>query len=165
MYSAYKLSKQGDNIQPWRTPFSVWNQARTVVDCNQRTAQGTSLAIQWLVKTLPSIAGGSGWIPGRGATVPHASGTPTKKTHRKQKQYCNKFNKEFFKRIAHKAGSQGRRRALVGNAIRKEARFSWGKYFKWDRKPLGGLKVDWHDLKLARLQTRGPGSYCTSQRY
>ena len=22
MYSAYKLNKQGDNIQPWRTPFS-----------------------------------------------------------------------------------------------------------------------------------------------
>ena len=21
MYSAYKLNKQGDNIQPWRTPF------------------------------------------------------------------------------------------------------------------------------------------------
>ena len=26
MYSAYKLNKQGDNIQPWRTPFPVWNQ-------------------------------------------------------------------------------------------------------------------------------------------
>ena len=31
MYSAYKLSKQGDNIQAWRTPFSVWNQF--VVPC------------------------------------------------------------------------------------------------------------------------------------
>ena len=27
MYSAYKLNKQGDNIQPWRTSFSVWNQS------------------------------------------------------------------------------------------------------------------------------------------
>ena len=27
MYSAYKLNKQGDNIQPWRTPFPIWNQA------------------------------------------------------------------------------------------------------------------------------------------
>ena len=27
IYSAYKLNKQGDNIQPWRTPFSVWNQS------------------------------------------------------------------------------------------------------------------------------------------
>ena len=27
MYSAYKLNKQGDNIQPWRTPFPLWNQS------------------------------------------------------------------------------------------------------------------------------------------
>ena len=26
MYSAYKLNKQGDNIQPWRPPFPIWNQ-------------------------------------------------------------------------------------------------------------------------------------------
>ena len=26
MHSAYKLNKQGDNIQPWRTPFLIWNQ-------------------------------------------------------------------------------------------------------------------------------------------
>ena len=25
MYSAYKLNKQGDNIQPWCTPFLIWN--------------------------------------------------------------------------------------------------------------------------------------------
>ena len=31
MYSAYKLNKQGDNIQPWRTPFPTWNQS--VVPC------------------------------------------------------------------------------------------------------------------------------------
>ena len=31
MYSAYKLNKQGDNIQPWRTPFLIWNQS--VVSC------------------------------------------------------------------------------------------------------------------------------------
>ena len=31
MYSAYKLSKQGGNIQPWRTPFCIWN--RPVVPC------------------------------------------------------------------------------------------------------------------------------------
>ena len=24
--SVYKLNKQGDNIQPWRTPFLIWNQ-------------------------------------------------------------------------------------------------------------------------------------------
>ena len=27
MYSAFKLNKQGDNIQPWRTPFPIWNQS------------------------------------------------------------------------------------------------------------------------------------------
>ena len=25
MYSAYKLNKQDDNIQTWRTPFPIWN--------------------------------------------------------------------------------------------------------------------------------------------
>ena len=27
MYSAYKLNKQGDYIQPWCTPFPIWNQS------------------------------------------------------------------------------------------------------------------------------------------
>ena len=27
MYPEYKLNKQGDNIQPWRTPFPIWKQA------------------------------------------------------------------------------------------------------------------------------------------
>ena len=27
MYSAYKLNRQGDNIQPWRPPFPIWNQS------------------------------------------------------------------------------------------------------------------------------------------
>ena len=27
MYSAYKLNKQGDNIQPWCTPFPIWSQS------------------------------------------------------------------------------------------------------------------------------------------
>ena len=31
MYSAYKLNKQGDNIQPWCTPLSIWNQS--IVPC------------------------------------------------------------------------------------------------------------------------------------
>ena len=31
MYSAYKLNKQGNNIQPWHTPFPIWNQS--VVSC------------------------------------------------------------------------------------------------------------------------------------
>ena len=35
MYSAYKLNKQGDNIQPWSTPFLIWNQS--VVPCQVLT--------------------------------------------------------------------------------------------------------------------------------
>ena len=31
MYSAYKLNKQGDNIQPWYTPCPIWNQL--VISC------------------------------------------------------------------------------------------------------------------------------------
>ena len=31
MYSAYKLNKQGDDIQPWRSPLPIWNQS--VVPC------------------------------------------------------------------------------------------------------------------------------------
>ena len=31
MYFAYKLNKHGDNIQPWHTPFPIWNQS--VVPC------------------------------------------------------------------------------------------------------------------------------------
>ena len=36
MYSACKLNKQGDNIQPWHTPFPIWNQS--VVSCPVLTA-------------------------------------------------------------------------------------------------------------------------------
>ena len=36
MYSAYKLKKQGDNIQPWHTPFPIWNQS--IVPCSILTS-------------------------------------------------------------------------------------------------------------------------------
>ena len=35
MYSAYKLNKQGDNLQTWCTPFPIWNQS--VVSCSVLT--------------------------------------------------------------------------------------------------------------------------------
>ena len=50
-----------------------------------------------VVKTAPSIAGGAGSIPGQGAKIPHASGL--KNQNIKQKQYCNKFNKDFKKKV------------------------------------------------------------------
>ena len=36
MYSAYKINKQGDNRQPWCTPFPIWNQS--IVPCPFLTA-------------------------------------------------------------------------------------------------------------------------------
>ena len=45
MYAADKLNKQGDNIQPWHTPFPVWNQS--VVPCPVLTT--------WKMTTLTKI--------------------------------------------------------------------------------------------------------------
>ena len=44
-YSAYKLNMQGDNIQPWCTPFPIWNQS--VVPCLVLTV-ASSLAYTFL---------------------------------------------------------------------------------------------------------------------
>ena len=33
MYSAYKLNNQGDNLQPWHTPFPIWNQSMFCTNC------------------------------------------------------------------------------------------------------------------------------------
>ena len=46
-----------------------------------------------VIKTWPSNAGGAGLIPGRGARILHA--LQPKNQNIKQKQYCEKFNKEF----------------------------------------------------------------------
>ena len=45
-----------------------------------------------VVKTSPSNAGGAGSIPGPRAKIPRAS--QPKNQNIKQKQYCNKFNKD-----------------------------------------------------------------------
>ena len=34
MYCACKLNKQGDNIQPWCTPFPIWNQSIVPLSCS-----------------------------------------------------------------------------------------------------------------------------------
>ena len=60
MYSAYKLSKEGDNIQPWHTLFPIWNQ--TVVPCPvltvaswpayrflRRQVRWSGIAISWWI--------------------------------------------------------------------------------------------------------------------
>ena len=60
MYSAYKLNKQDDNIQPWCTPFPNWNQC--VVPCLVLTVASwpsfiflrASLIVQY-IKNLPAM--------------------------------------------------------------------------------------------------------------
>ena len=51
-----------------------------------------------VVKLSPSNAGGVSLIPGWEAKIPHISGP--KNQNMKQKQYCNKFNKDL-KKIVH----------------------------------------------------------------
>ena len=46
-----------------------------------------------VVKTMPPNAGGAGSIPDWGAKIPH--GSWPKNQNINQKQYCNKFNKDF----------------------------------------------------------------------
>jgi hypothetical protein len=46
-----------------------------------------------VVKNPPSNAEGVGLIPGEGAGIPYASKPKTQSM--KEKQYCNKFNKDF----------------------------------------------------------------------
>ena len=46
-----------------------------------------------MVKTSPFNAGCAGSIPGWGANIPHDS--RPKNQNIKQKQYCNKFNKDL----------------------------------------------------------------------
>ena len=53
-----------------------------------------------VVKISPSTAGGEGSIPGQGVKIPQAS--RPKNQNIKQKQYCNKFNKDFKKWSASK---------------------------------------------------------------
>ena len=48
-----------------------------------------------MVEILPSNVGAVGLIPGRGTKIPHALGSNLP-LNVKQKQYCNKFNKDFL---------------------------------------------------------------------
>ena len=59
----------------------------------------TTKKLEWVfpggpvVKTLPSNAGDRGSIPCWGTKISH--GSMPKNQNIKQKQYCNKFNKDF----------------------------------------------------------------------
>ena len=61
IYSAYKLNKQGDNMQPWRTPFPIWNQS--VVPC-------AVLSIAFYLHTGFSRGRSGMWVPIYGMIFP-----------------------------------------------------------------------------------------------
>ena len=91
-----RLNNQDDDIQPWHTPFPIWNQS--VVPClvltvaswpayrflrrqvswsgipisKNSTVCGTSLAVKWL-RLCASNARDAGSIPGQGTKIPHAT--------------------------------------------------------------------------------------------
>ena len=63
MYSVYKLNKQGDNIQPWCTPFPIWNPS--VVPCPvltvaswpayrflRRQVRWSGIPVAWRISTV-----------------------------------------------------------------------------------------------------------------
>ena len=62
-----------------------------------------------------SSAGAEGLIPGQGARIPHALWP--KSQNRKQKQYCNKFNKNF-KNCSHffKKNLKKKKKVIPGQA-------------------------------------------------
>ena len=56
IYSAYKLNKQGDNIQPWRPLFPIWNQSVlpclvliVAFDLHTGFSRGRSGGLVWLI--------------------------------------------------------------------------------------------------------------------
>ena len=80
--------------------------------CHQREATGLrDFPGSPVFKTSPSNAGGVGLIPGQGAKIPHALGP--KNQNIKQKQYCNKFNKDFKLVHTHTQKNTKKRKRLL----------------------------------------------------
>ena len=72
----------------------VWKQQHLFIEvCAQQEALCGDFPDFPVVKTLSSNAEGVGSIPGEIAKIPHT--TWPKKQNIKQKQYCNKFSKDF----------------------------------------------------------------------
>ena len=70
-----------------------------------------------VVKNSPSNAVGAGLIPGQGAKIPYASRPKSQK--KKQKEYCNKFNKDF-KNGPHQKKKKKIRGTMIKIHIREE---------------------------------------------
>ena len=67
-----KLNKHGDHIQPWCTPFPIWNQS--VVPCPVLTASCSPGGSE--VKACASSAGDPGSFPGLGRSSREGNGNP-----------------------------------------------------------------------------------------
>ena len=67
-----------------------------------------------VVGTSPSSAGSVGLIPGWGAKIPHAASRP-KNQNIKQKQYCDKFNKDLKKKGPHQKNLKKKKEITVRN--------------------------------------------------
>ena len=81
-----------------RTPKASKNKERKKFTKKKKKKTDGDFSGGPAVKISPSSAGGagSGSIPGQGAKIPHAS--QTRNQNIKQKQYCNKFNKDLKKK-------------------------------------------------------------------
>ena len=98
------LPKFLQEMQLWFTLRLIWSQAHplhpyALLPPVQETSQCCWIDLKNrdfpggpVVKNSPSIARGESLIPGQGAKIPHTS------RPKKQKQYCNKFNKDLKKK-------------------------------------------------------------------
>ena len=66
MYSVYKLNKQGDNLQLWRTPFPIWSLSVVL----------WASLIDQLGKNLPAMQETPSSIPGLGRSSGEGKGYP-----------------------------------------------------------------------------------------
>ena len=71
--------------------------------------------VQWL-RLCISNAGGTGLIPGLGAKIPHALWPEHQNI--KQKQYCDKFNKDFKTGPHQKNKNKKKKKKKVWKVIR-----------------------------------------------
>ena len=78
-----------------------------------------------VVRTLPSNAGGAGSIPGQGAKIPRASGPKTQNI--KQRQYCNKFNKDFKNGPYQKKKIFKKKKECLSRLVLPRQRGEWGR--------------------------------------
>ena len=52
MYSACKFNKQGDNIQPWHTPFPIWNQSTYLEALYSQQKQDQEFTVAQIMNSL-----------------------------------------------------------------------------------------------------------------